>query len=149
MLETGEKEYLKLPMDYQRRTHRVRLLFLWILFYTHQFALTIEFSLYTKVKDNEVTQLRLTFCDPVDCSPPGYSIHGIFQARVLEWVAISFSRGCSWPRDRTQVSHIAGRCFTIWAIREASLYILIVYELNIIFKILADFTFLFSKNFNK
>ena len=55
----------------------------------------------------------------MDYSPPGSSIHGIFQARVLEWVAISFSKGSSWPRDWTWVSPIAGRCFTIWATREA------------------------------
>ena len=55
------------------------------------------------------------FLRPYDCSLPGSSVHGIFQARVLEWVAISFSRGSSWPRDWTQVSHIAGRHFTIWA----------------------------------
>ena len=60
---------------------------------------------------SEVTQSGLTLCDPMDCSPPGYSMHGIFQARVLEWVAISFSRGSSPPRDRTQVCHIASRCF--------------------------------------
>ena len=54
-------------------------------------------------------------CDPIYCSLPGSSIHGIFQARVLEWVAISFSRGSSWARDRTQVSCIVGRCFTVWA----------------------------------
>ena len=58
-------------------------------------------------------------CDPVDCSPPGSSVHGIFQARILEWVAISFSRESSWPRNRTQVSCIAGRFFTNWARREA------------------------------
>ena len=54
----------------------------------------------------------------MDCNPPGSSIHGIFQARVLEWSAILFSRGSSRPRDRTLVSRIAGRCFTIWATRE-------------------------------
>jgi len=48
----------------------------------------------------------------MDCSLPGSSVHGIFQARVLEWVAISFSRGSSQPRDQTQVSHIVGRHFT-------------------------------------
>ena len=53
------------------------------------------------------------------CSLPGSSVHGIFQARILEWVAISFSRGSSRPRDGTQVSCIAGRCFTLWATREA------------------------------
>ena len=56
---------------------------------------------------------------PHDCSLPGSSTHGISQARVLEWVAISFSRGSSQPRDRTRVSCIAGRRFTIWTTREA------------------------------
>ena len=50
----------------------------------------------------------------MDCSLPGFSDHGIFQARVLEWVAISFSRESSRPRDRTQVSRIVGRHFTLW-----------------------------------
>ena len=59
----------------------------------------------------------------MDCSLPGSSVRGIFQARVLEWVSISFSRGSSWPRDQTQVSHIAGRCFTAWATREAQMSI--------------------------
>ena len=53
-----------------------------------------------------------TLCDPMDCSPPGSSVHGILQARILEWVAISFSRESSWPRDQTQASRIAGRRFT-------------------------------------
>ena len=57
----------------------------------------------------------------MDCSLPGSSIHRIFQARILEWVAISSSRGSSWPRDRTWVSCIAGRLFTVWATREATL----------------------------
>ena len=48
----------------------------------------------------------------MDCSPPGSSVHGILQARILEWVAISISRESSWPRDRTRVSCIAGRFFT-------------------------------------
>ena len=62
----------------------------------------------------EVTQLCLTLCDPMDCSLQGYSVHWIFQASILEWVAISFSRGSSRPRDWTQVSHIVGRRFTVW-----------------------------------
>ena len=66
-----------------------------------------------------VTQLCPTLCDLVDCSPPGSSVHGILQARILEWVAISFSRGFSPPRDQTQVSCTAGRFFTIWTSREA------------------------------
>ena len=68
---------------------------------------------------SEVAQSCLTLCDPLDCSLPGSSLHGIFQARVLEWVGISFFRGSSQPRDWTQVSRIAGRRFTIWATREA------------------------------
>ena len=67
---------------------------------------------------SEVTQLCPTLCDPMDCSLPGSSVHGIFQAIVLEWIAISFSRGSSQPRDRTQVSRIVDRRFTIWATRE-------------------------------
>ena len=62
-----------------------------------------------------VAQSCPTLCDPTDCSPPGSSVHGILQARMLEWVAILFSRGPSWPRDQTQVSLIAGRFFTIGA----------------------------------
>jgi len=69
--------------------------------------------------ESEVAQSCLTLCDPVDCSLPGSSIHGILQARILEWVAISFSRGSSWPRKWTWVSHIVARCFTLWATREA------------------------------
>ena len=68
--------------------------------------------------ESEVAQSCLTLCDPVDCSLPGSSIDGILQARILEWVAISFSRGSSRPRDRTRVSHIAGRRFNLWATRE-------------------------------
>ena len=63
--------------------------------------------------ESEVAQSCLTLCDPMDCSLPGSSVHGILQARVLEWVAISFSRGSSQPRDRTQVSRIGGRCFNL------------------------------------
>ena len=63
--------------------------------------------------ESEVAQLFPTLCNSMDCSPPGSSIHEIFQVRVLDWVAISFSRGSSWPRDQTRVSGIAGRFFTI------------------------------------
>ena len=62
-----------------------------------------------------VVQSCPTLCDPVVCSPPGSSIHGILQARILEWVVIPFSRGSSPPRDRTWVSHIVGRFFSLWA----------------------------------
>ena len=66
-----------------------------------------------------VSQACPPLYNPADCSPPGSSVHGILQARRLEWVAIPFSRGSSPPRGRTQVSCIAGRFFTVWAPREA------------------------------
>ena len=55
----------------------------------------------------------------MDCSPPGFSVHRILQARILKWVSILFSRGSSWPRGKTWVSCISGRFFIIWATREA------------------------------
>ena len=66
-----------------------------------------------RVGEGEVAQSCPTLCDPVDCSLPGFSVHGIFQARILERVTISFSRGSSQPRDQTQVSHIGGRHFNL------------------------------------
>ena len=66
-----------------------------------------------KESESEVAQSYPTLWDPMDCSLSGSSIHGIFQARVLEWIAISFSRGSSQPRSRTLVSHIADRRFTV------------------------------------
>ena len=63
-----------------------------------------------------VTQSAL--CNPTDCSPPGSSVHGLLQTRVLEWVAMPSSRGSSPPRDWTQVSHTTGGFFAIWATRE-------------------------------
>ena len=61
-----------------------------------------------------VSQLCLALCDSMDCSPPSSSVHGIFQARILEWVSIPISRGSSRPRDWMQVSCITGGFFTIW-----------------------------------
>ena len=58
-----------------------------------------------------VTQLYLTLCDPMDCSPPGSSDQRILQARMLEWIAIAFSSGSSWTRDWTQVSCVPSRLF--------------------------------------
>ena len=74
------------------------------------------------VIESEAAQSCPTLHDPMDYILPGSSVHGIFQARVLEWVAISFSRGSSRHRDWTRVSHTAGRCFTLWATREATCY---------------------------
>ena len=74
------------------------------------FTVNNNSAINMKVK---VAQSCPTLCDPMD-----YTVHGILQARILEWVAFLFSRGSSQPRDRTQVSCIAGRSFTNWAMRE-------------------------------
>ena len=81
-----------------------------------------------------VAQSRLTLCNPMNCSPPGSSVHGFLQARILEWVAIPFSRGSSQARDQIWVSCIAGRCFTIWASREIQYVDKVVYiEMQLFF----------------
>ena len=69
-------------------------------------------EVYEKVKV-KVAQLCLTLCGPMDCSLPGFSVHGILQAILLEWVAVPFPRRSSQPGDQTQVSLIAGGFFTI------------------------------------
>ena len=74
-------------------------------------------------KESEVIQ-----CNPMDYSLPGFSVHGIFQARVLEWVAISFSRGSAWPRDWTLVSRIVDRCFYCLSHQGRYIYIYIYVE---------------------
>ena len=68
---------------------------------------------YSPQGREESDTTKHTLSDPMDCSPPGSFVHGILQARILEWVAISFSRGSFQPRDQTQVSRVAGRLFTI------------------------------------
>ena len=90
-----------------------------VLHYLMEFAQIHVHWVNVKVKESEVAQSCLTLCDPVDCSLPGSSLRGILQARILEWVAISFSRGSSHPTDRTQVS-IPGRRFNLWVTREAA-----------------------------
>ena len=65
------------------------------------------------IGEGEVAQSCLILCDPMDCSLPHSSVHGIFQARILEWVVISFSRGSSRPRDQTLVSCTVGRHLTV------------------------------------
>ena len=77
------------------------------------FLLTFTLSIHLSLKV-KVIQSWPTFCDPID-----YSVHGIPQARILEWVDFPFSRGSSWPRDRIRVSCFAGGFFTSWALREA------------------------------
>ena len=72
-----------------------------------------------------VAQLCPTLCDPLDCSLPDSSVHGILQTRILKWVAIPFSRGSFWNRDQIQVSCIIGRFLTVWDTREAHIYALL------------------------
>ena len=67
----------------------------------------------SRTDKGSAAQSCLTLCDPMDHSPPGSSVHGILQARILEWVAASFSRASSRPRDRTWVSCTTGRLFTL------------------------------------
>ena len=80
--------------------------------------------------DGLLAKSCLTLYNPMDCSLPGSSVHGIFQVRILEWVAISFSRGSSQSRDRTQVFCTASRFFTDWAIREDPYYTLKITKIN-------------------
>ena len=81
-----------------------------------------EWQSFCPWKWSEVAQSCPTLCEPMDCSLPGSSVHGIFQAIVREWTAISFSRGSSQPRDWTQTSHFVDRRFTIWATREVPIF---------------------------
>ena len=82
-------------------------------------------------------------CNPTDRSPPGSSVHGILQATILEWVTLPFSKGFSQPRDRTQVSHIAGRFFTIWAISEAGVCVCVCVCVYLFLSVRLGETFLF------
>ena len=76
-------------------------------------------QVYTRCMCAKSLQSCPTLCNPMDCSAPGSCIHGILQARVLEWVAIPFSMGSPWPREQTCVSCIEGGLFTIWDTRQA------------------------------
>ena len=69
-----------------------------------------------------VTPSFPTLCDPMDCGPPGYPVHGILQARTLEWVVMTFSRGSSRTKDRIQVSHIGRQIFTTEPLRKLTSY---------------------------
>ena len=83
----------------------------------NSFILTLYFIRI--VKSESVSHSVVSNCTwPMDCSPPGFYVYGILQARILGWVAITFLRGSSQPRDRTWVSCIAGRLSTIWTTRE-------------------------------
>ena len=103
---------------------------------------SIVLQMFVSIKPtSEVAQLCQTLCNLMDCSLPGSSIQGIFQARVLEWVAISLYRGSSWPRDWTRVSRITGSCFTVWAISEVIIYWVAILFINLLPKSASVFQF--------
>ena len=89
-----------------------------------------KWKIYTDAEWVKVAQLCPTHCDPMDST-----VHGILQARLLEWAAFPFSRGSFQPRDQIQVSHIAGRFFTRWATREAQLSVLYLINVKYLFNI--------------
>ena len=97
--------------------HKFVFICLWVCFcFINKFIYIIFWRFYIFVCVF-VTQSCPTLCDPMDS--PGFSAHGILQARILAWVAIPFSRGAAQPRKLTQVSHMAGDFFIIWTTREA------------------------------
>ena len=110
-----------LPLTSSPPLHHLSLLEHWPLFLEEEGSTSIILppsSLLLRRMCAKSIQLCPTLCDPMEGSPPGSSVHGILQARILEWVAMSSSRGSSRPRDRTLISCgscIAGGFFTIWA----------------------------------
>ena len=106
--------------------------------YNRFLMMTILISVKVKV-----FQSFLTLCNPMDCNPPDSSVHGILQARLLEWVAMPSSRGSSEPRNQTQVSLIAGGFFTVWATREALLTSVRWYVICSFGQIISDIEYLF------
>ena len=102
-------------------THSIHKSFLWETYTPSSFRVSVNIICCVCKYESESVSCSVcpTLCDPVDCSLPGSSILGILQTRILEWVAIPSFRRSSQSRDRTQVSCIAGRFFTVWATREA------------------------------
>ena len=88
--------------------------------YSNHKKRNVSYVIWKKVKMKvSVAQLCPTVCNPMDCSPAGSSIYGILQARIMDWIVISFSRVSYQSRDQNKVSHIASRFFFIWAPQEA------------------------------
>ena len=106
----------------KEQSHPLLSLYIWLLNKYLQELLFVELM----ECESEVTQSCPTVWDSMDCSPPGSSIHGLCQARGLEWVAISFCRGASGPSGQTRVSCIVDRCFNVWA----TLWSLIIKQLK-------------------
>ena len=91
--------------------------FIWVFLIAFPFKWSMEVE-----EEVLVAQSCPTLCNPMDCSPPASSVHGILQAKILQWVAILFSRGSSQTRDRTWVSCTAGRFFIVWGTGEALVF---------------------------
>ena len=91
-------------------------------------TITFAFHCFCYYVSVLLCELCPTLCNPMDCSPPASSIHVILLARILEWVAIPFSRWSSWLRDQTLVSCIAGRVSTIWGTGKPTFVIIITYD---------------------
>ena len=116
-----ESDYLNVHPHKSRQAHLISIMVNNIVLQLIQAQnTTCFFSFFFFLSNLSVVEVKcyslsrvLTFCNPTDYSLPGSSIHGILQARILEWVAIPLSRGSSWPRDRTWVSSIAGKFFCL------------------------------------
>ena len=102
ILQTRLLEWIAMLSSRESSQSRNRALISYLSCLTDSFA-TIS---ATSVQFSSVTQSCLTLCDPVDCSPPGFPVHGILQATILEWVAMPSSRGSPQPRDQTPVSYV-------------------------------------------
>ena len=117
------KAHLRMKQTWRRnrelRAKRVRYVMTPIKPWTEPYLQLVDSRILNYVLSCSVAKSCPALCHPMDCSLPGSPVHEILQARVLEWVAISFSTGSFQPRDQTQVSCTAGRSFTIWATREA------------------------------
>ena len=122
MRQTWERKYAK-PFLTLKIIILIHLNFFEWLFLVWVFLVRLIFSLWKVLKIFKTSHYIMcvftksypALCDPLDCSPPGFSVHGISQARILEWVAGSFSRGSPCPRDPTQVSCTGRRILFHWA----------------------------------
>ena len=124
---------------------------MWILLMLQVVTLLIEYSYFNrhvwKLAQSTNIQFCLTFGDSTDCSQPGSSLYEILHTRTLKWVAILFSRGSSQSRDRSHISCIASRFFTVWTTREDQQCYSIICQINmqmpISEKVILSFVYIF------
>ena len=124
MFKVG-KNWITLKNNYDLLNHKVSYkadltVNLFCVNYMYMYVICSGMCIYSLKVKVLVAQSCPALCNPVDGSPPGSSVHGILQARILEWVASPFSRGSSPPRDQIPVSCITGGLFTIWITGEAT-----------------------------